>query len=234
MTQIAFVLAPGFTALDVVGPYELLRLVPDSEVRFVGHEPGPVRTDAGVLSLVASHSFAETTSPDIVLVPAVLPDSPRIDELVDWLRQVHRTTQWTTSVCGGAVLLAMAGILNGHPATTHWAAQSLLAEFGALPRPDQRIVRSGKIVTAAGVSAGLDLALWLVNELRGPDEAQVVQLLAEYDPQPPFDSGHISKASPRVRQLAAAAMQRLYGPMTGSREWETGPGVRRHTVLGPG
>jgi transcriptional regulator GlxA family with amidase domain len=218
MSQIAFVLGPGFTALDVVGPYELLRLMPDTEVRFVSHEPGPVPTDSGVLSLVASHSFADTPSPDIVLVPAMLPDSPRVDKIVDWLRQVHETTQWTTSVCGGAVLLAMAGILTGHPATTHWIAQPMLAEFGAEPQPDKRVVRSGKIVTAAGVSAGLDLALWLVGELHGPERAQVIQLMAEYDPQPPFDSGHVSKASPRVLELATAEMQRLYGSAVGSRE----------------
>ncbi|WP_037076977.1 DJ-1/PfpI family protein [Pseudonocardia spinosispora] len=210
MTQIAFVLAPGVTALDVVGPYELLRLLPDAEVRFVSHEPGPVLTDGGVLSLVASHSFAETPSPDIVLVPAVSVQDARVGELVDWLRGVHETTRWTTSVCGGAILLAMAGILNGHPATTHWVAQPLLSQFGAESRPEERIVRSGRIVTAAGVSAGIDLALWLVGELYGAEQAEVVQLMIEYDPQPPYDSGHVSKASARVLELATARMAELY------------------------
>lgn len=212
MTQIAFVIGPGFTALDVVGPYELLRLMPDTEVRFVSHEPGPVVTDSGVASMVATHSFAETSSPDIVLVPAMRTEEPRVEDILVWLRTVHRTTRWTTSVCGGAILLAMAGILNGHPATTHWMAQPLLAEFGAESRPDQRIVRSGKIATAAGVSAGIDLALWLVSELHGAERAEVIQLMTEYDPQPPFDSGHVDKASARVRELATAEMTRLYDP----------------------
>ncbi|GAA5164241.1 DJ-1/PfpI family protein [Pseudonocardia eucalypti] len=208
--QIAFILGHEFTALDAVGPYELLRLMPDTEVRFVAHRPGPVLTDGGVLSLVASHSFDETPEPDIVLVPAISANGPHIGELLEWLRRVHRTTEWTTSVCGGAMLLAMAGILDGHPATTHWSALEALPNFGSDPRPEERVVRSGKIVTAAGVSAGLDLALWLVGELHGQEWAEVVQLMAEYDPQPPFHAGHMSKASPRVRELAAAEMDRLY------------------------
>lgn len=212
--QIAFVLGPGFTALDVIGPYEMLRLMPGTEIRFVGHQPGPVTTDSGVLSMLATHSFRDTTSPDIVLVPAMRTDGPHIEELLDWLRSTHTSTQWTTSVCGGAVLLAMAGILEGHPATTHWIAQSQLGEFGAEAQPDQRVVRSGKILTAAGVSAGIDLALWLVGELCGREQAEAIQLMTEYDPQPPFDSGHFSKAPERVRQLATEEMTRLYGPAT--------------------
>ena len=165
--QIAIVLYPGLTALDAVGPYEVLRLLPGAEVRFVAAAPGPVVTDSGVLLLGATHGYAETPSPDLVLVPGSGPRTATAmadTELLDWLRQVHQTTRWTTSVCTGAMILAAAGILDGLPATTHWMVQSGLAAMGAKAQRGQRIVRAGKVVTAAGVSAGLDLGLWLAGE----------------------------------------------------------------------
>ncbi|WP_037068402.1 DJ-1/PfpI family protein [Pseudonocardia acaciae] len=208
--RIAMVLGPGFTALDVVGPYEVLRIMPGVDVRFVSNETGPVLTDSGVLTLGATHTFADTPSPDLVLVPGMPLQTSITEELVDWLRRVHPGTSWTTSVCGGSVFLAMAGILAGRPATSHWIALPLLANYGAEPRPDERIVHSGKIVTSAGVSAGIDLALWLAGEVQGREWAEAVQLMIEYDPRPPFDSGHMSKASQPVRDLAMAEMARLY------------------------
>lgn len=207
--QIAIVLYPGVTALDAVGPYEVLRMIPDSEIRFVSREPGPITTDSGVLILAATHSYEATPSPDIVLVPGSAANTGKAMEdelLVHWLQRTHQTTQWTTSVCSGALILAAAGILNGHPATTHWAAQDLLAAFGAMAQREQRIVRSNKIITAAGVSAGIDLGLWLVGEICGRERAEVVQLLIEYDPQPPFNSGHPGKASKQVFETARAEM----------------------------
>lgn len=207
--QIAIVLYPGLTALDAIGPYEVLRFIPDSEVRFVSHSPGPIMTDAGVLELGATHSYDETPSPDIVLVPgseASTTVAMADARLLEWLNSVHETSRYTLSVCSGALVLAAAGILKGHPATTHWIAQDMLPAFGAEPERDKRIVQSGKIITAAGVSAGIDLALFVVGEVCGRERAEIVQLLIEYDPQPPFDSGHPSKASPAVLEAAREEM----------------------------
>ncbi|WP_327140624.1 DJ-1/PfpI family protein [Nocardia sp. NBC_01327] len=195
--QIAIVLYPGMTVLDAIGPYEVLRSLPDSELRFVSNEVGPIVSDSGVLVLGATHTFAETPAPDLVLVGGsgtATTEAMANRELIDWLRGVHPKTQWTTSVCTGSLILAAADILRGHPATSHWSAQPMLAAFGAESRPHERIVRSGKIVTAAGVSAGIDLGLWLVGEIAGTEAAQMVQLGIEYDPQPPFDTGHPDKA----------------------------------------
>ncbi|MEN8234870.1 MAG: DJ-1/PfpI family protein [Actinomycetota bacterium] len=207
--QIAIVLYPGLTTLDAIGPYEVLRFLPDAEIRFVAREPGPIVTDSGVLVLGATHSFDETPSPDIVLVPGSEAETVTAmadGKLIEWLRRVHETTTYTLSVCSGALVLAAAGILEGKPATTHWIAQGQLGGFGAEARRDERIVRSGKVITAAGVSAGIDLGLHVVAEVAGPERAQIIQLLIEYDPQPPYDSGHPSKASPEVFEAARAEM----------------------------
>jgi transcriptional regulator GlxA family with amidase domain len=210
--QIAIVLYPGLTALDAIGPYEVLRFLPDAEVRFVGAEPGPVVTDSGVLFLGATHSFEETPSPDVVLVPGSGPRTATAmadKRLTDWLRRVHETTRWTTSVCTGAMILAAAGILEGLPATTHWIVQPGLAAMGAKPQRGERIVHTGKIATAAGVSAGIDLGLWLAGEIAGRERAEVIQLYIEYDPRPPFDAGHPSKASRDVVHKANALGRKI-------------------------
>ncbi|MEV4123585.1 DJ-1/PfpI family protein [Nocardia sp. NPDC049707] len=209
--QIAIVVYPGMTALDVIGPYEVLRLLPDARLRFVWHEPGPITTDSGVLLLGATHSLDETPSPDIVLIGGSGPATAAMvadEKLLAWLRQVHETSTWTTSVCTGSVILAAAGILRGKPATSHWGGLSALKGFGAEPRPEERVVRDGKIVTAAGVSAGIDLGLWLAGEIAGKDQAEAIQLMIEYDPQPPFDSGHMRKASPATRRKVAELVGR--------------------------
>jgi putative intracellular protease/amidase len=210
--QIAIVLYPGLTALDAIGPYEVLRLLPDAEVRFVGATPGPVVADSGVLFLGVTHSYAETPRPDVVLVPGSGPRTATTmtdKQLTDWLRQVHETTRWTTSVCTGSMILAAAGILDGLPATTHWYVQSALAAMGAKARPGERIVREGKIVTAAGVSAGIDLGLWLAGEIAGREHAETIQLYIEYDPQPPFDAGHPGKASRTVIENARTLTRKV-------------------------
>jgi putative intracellular protease/amidase len=209
--QIAIVLYPGVTALDFVGPYEVLRWLPKAEVRFVWHQPGPIITDSGVLVVGATHSFAETPSPDVVLVPGGMTtmEHARDQELLDWVRQAHRTATWTTSVCSGSIVLAAAGLLDGKRATSHWAGLGVLKILGAVPVGDERVVRAGeRIVTCAGVSAGIDLALWLAGQIGGEDSAKVIQLSMEYDPQPPFDSGHMSKASAKNKAAAAALMAR--------------------------
>lgn len=206
--QVAIVTYPGMTGLDAIGPYEVLRFVPGAEVRFVWHEPGPITADSGVLILGATHSFAETPTPDIVVVPggAAAITIASDDALLTWLRGVHETASWTTSVCTGSLILASAGLLDDAPAVTHWLAMPILATLGARPMPHQRIVRTGRIATAAGASAGIDLALWIVGDMYGADRARTIQLDIEYDPQPPYDAGHPTKASRKVR-LAATADQ---------------------------
>jgi transcriptional regulator GlxA family with amidase domain len=210
MTQIAIVAYPGFTALDMIGPYEVLRNLPDAEVRFVWHQAGPITADSGVLIIGATHSLAETASPDVILVPGG-PSTPvhaRDEVLLDWLRRAHRTARWTTSVCSGSVILAAAGLLEGRHATSHWLTVPALKAFGAVPVGDERIVHLDDIVTCAGVSAGLDMALWLAGEIGGEGRAKAIQLAIEYDPQPPFDSGHMSKASTTTKAAATALLSR--------------------------
>lgn len=206
--QIAILLYPGVTALDAVGPWEVLSRMPDVEIRFVGKEVGPLATEGRTLLLGVTHTLAETPSPDLVLVPGGMttPGQMLDDEVLEWLRKVHKTTQWTTSVCTGALILSAAGILKKLQATTHWYKMGVLKVMGAQPQPLERIVRSGKVVTAAGVSAGIDLALWLAAEIAGREQAEAIQLAIEYDPHPPFNSGHISKASPRTQKLAREMM----------------------------
>ncbi len=206
--QVAILLYPGVTALDAVGPWEVLSRMPDTEVRFVGKQVVPVTAEGGTLLLGVTHKFAETPSPDVVLVPGgtTTPGQMVDDELLDWLRQVHATTTWTASVCTGALILGAAGILKGLPATTHWYKMGVLRNLGARPQPAERIVRSGKIVTAAGVSAGIDLALWLAGEIAGRERAEAIQLTIEYDPRPPFGAGHVSKASSETKELARHMM----------------------------
>ncbi|GAB5903221.1 DJ-1/PfpI family protein [Mycobacteroides chelonae] len=210
MTQIAIVLYPDFTALDFIGPYEVLRFMPDTEVRFVWHQPGPITADSGVLVIGATHSFEETPAPDVVLVPGGpgTTMAARDEELLEWLRRVHPTTTWTTSVCSGSLVLAAAGLLEGQRATSHWSTLPLLKPFGVTPVGDERIVRAddGRVVTAAGVSAGIDLGLWLAGHIAGEERAKAIQLSIEYDPQPPFDSGHMSKASAATKATATAGL----------------------------
>jgi putative intracellular protease/amidase len=208
--QIAIVLYPGFTALDFIGPYESLRWLPDAEVRFVWHEPGPVTADSGVLVVGATHSFDETPSPDVILIPGGFStmEHARDQTLLDWVRRAHRTATWTASVCSGSIILAAAGVLDGKRATSHWAALPTLRTFGVEPVGDERIVHQGDVVTGAGVSAGIDLGLWLAAQIAGEDRAKAIQLSMEYDPQPPFDSGHFSKASTATKASATALMSR--------------------------
>jgi hypothetical protein len=210
MTQIAVVLYPGFTALDFIGPYDVLRNLPGSEVRFVWHEPGPVTADSGVLVVGATHSFDETPSPEVIVVPGGMStfEHAQDQKLLDWIRKAHESSVWTTSVCSGSLILAAAGLLRGRRATSHWMVVPMLRTFGVTPVDDARIVRAGRIVTAAGVSAGIDLGLWLAAEIGGEAQAKAIQLAIEYDPQPPFDAGHISKASAATRASATAMLTR--------------------------
>jgi transcriptional regulator GlxA family with amidase domain len=206
--QIAYLLYDRFTALDITGPHDVLNSVPGNESIFVAEEPGPVRNESDTLSLVADASIDEVRSPDIVVVPGGFGNRALLEHepLHDWIRTVHETTTWTTSVCTGSLLLAAAGLLDGVPATTHWLARDLLGQLGAKPAPD-RVVQQGKIVTAAGVSSGIDMALHLVQQINGDEVAQAVQLGIEYDPEPPLDAGSPEKAPQPIVDLVAAAFQ---------------------------
>ncbi len=197
--NIVILLYPNFTALDAIGPYEMLAHVPGNKVTFAAKEKGLVTADSGVLSIQATHALAEIEACDMLLIPggggefAVRDDAP----VINWVRKIHETTRFTTSVCTGAMLLAKAGILDGLSATTHWAAEKWLPEYGATYKAE-RWVEEGKIITAAGVSAGIDMALYIISKVQGVDVAKTVQLATEYDPQPPFDSGSVAKADPKA------------------------------------
>ncbi|WP_333773255.1 DJ-1/PfpI family protein [Streptomyces sp. IBSBF 3136] len=193
--QIAVVVYDGFTALDAVGPYEILVRTPGAETVFVGERTGAVRTDTGALGIVADRSLAEVTRPDVVVVPGGPGQSALMEHrpLLDWLRAVDATSTWTASVCTGSLLLAAAGLLEGRRATSHWLALGQLERFGARPA-EERVVFDGKYVTAAGVSAGIDMGLTLLGRIAGDDVARTVQLATEYDPRPPYDAGSPRKA----------------------------------------
>jgi putative intracellular protease/amidase len=203
--QVAVLLYDRFTALDAVGPYDVLGRIPGAQVTFVAAEPGPVRTEQRSLALVADAPMREYPHPDVVVVPGGFGtrDLFEDDEILGWLREAHEHTKWTTSVCTGSLLLAAAGILDGLEATTHWLARDELAALGAVPVPD-RVVRQGKIVTAAGVSSGIDMALHLAALEAGDTVAQAIQLGIEYDPAPPFDTGSPEKAPADVVDLLRA------------------------------
>lgn len=193
--QIALVLYDGFTSLDIVGPYDVLRSMPGADPVFVAENPGPVRDDSGTLAMVADRTLAEVSCPEIVVVPGGFGTRRLLghEPLLSWIRRAHETTTWTTSVCTGSLLLAAAGLLDGTPAATHWLARDTLASLGARPVAG-RVVQQGKIITAAGVSAGIDMALRLVALVHGDAVAQAVQLGIEYDPEPPFDAGSPDRA----------------------------------------
>ena len=192
--------------LDAVGPFEVMRNVPGWTVRTVAKEKGEVRDEGGSLGLVADFTLDEVTAPDLVLVPGGRGNRPLLEdeEVLDWLREVDRHTKWTTSVCTGSLVLGAAGLLQGKRATSNWLLLEALREYGADP-VGGRYVEDGKVITAAGVTAGIDMALHIVAREVAPEMAQAVQLGIEYDPDPPFDSGSPEKAAPEIVELVTAA-----------------------------
>ena len=210
--QIAAVLFPHLTALDIVGPYEVLQRLPGAEVVFVGHEVGTVRTENGFLGLSVDAVFEDVTAPDVVVVPGGVGSRALMDDqrVLDWLRAVHPTTTYTTSVCTGSLVLGAAGLLQGLTATTHWSVLNELEPLGATPT-SSRVVEhlEQRIITAAGVSSGIDMALRLSELLVDDVAARAMQLMVEYDPQPPFDCGSLDKASPEVIERIVEYMELL-------------------------
>jgi len=214
--RITILIFEKLTALDAIGPYEVLRSVPGWEVRFVGPRKGPIRTDSGALGLSADYGLDEVEEADVVLVPGGEGNRPLLEDeaVLSWLRRIDEGSKWTTSVCTGSLVLGAAGLLEGKRATCHWAFLEQLRAFGADP-VGGRFVEDGKVVTAAGVSAGIDMALHLVGLEAGPEVAQAVQLGIEYDPQPPFEAGSPTKAPEPIVELVRS--------MAGSNEeWSAG------------
>ena len=205
--EISVVLYDRFTALDCMGPYEILSRIPGARLRFLAKKAGPVTTDTGMLTVLAEAALKDVSKPDIVLVPGGPGDEAALAdaEITDWISKAHETTKWTTSVCTGALILGACGILKGLEATTHWGAAARLETFGAR-YTETRVVRQGKIITGAGVSAGIDMGLTLAALEVNEDFAKAIQLGIEYDPQPPFDCGAPSKSSPEIVQMLLATM----------------------------
>jgi putative intracellular protease/amidase len=207
--QIAIPIYDRFTALDAVGPYEVLSRLPGATVHFIAAERGMKRTETEMLGLNADATLDELPEPDVFVIPggygtrALLED----EQILGWVRHAHEHSEWTTSVCTGSLLLAAAGILDGVEATTHWLEYDLLERLGARPT-GRRVVRQGKVITAAGVSSGIDMALVLAAEIAGPEVAQAIQLGIEYDPEPPFDSGSPAKADPQIVELVSTLSRR--------------------------
>ncbi|HEY1359637.1 MAG TPA: DJ-1/PfpI family protein [Thermoleophilaceae bacterium] len=210
--DIAIPLYDRFTALDAVGPYDVLSRLPGARVTFVAVERGLYRTENGMLGVVADGALEDLPEPEIVMVPggygtrALLND----ERMVGWIRRAHESSTYTTSVCTGSLLLGAAGVLDGLEATTHWLELETLERFGATPT-SRRVVEQGKVITAAGVSSGIDMALVLAARLAGDEVAEAIQLAIEYDPQPPFDSGSTAKARPETVELVRNVVEATTG-----------------------
>ncbi len=194
-------LFPKFTALDGIGPYEVLQRIPDIDITFIGHETGPIRSDNGMLAIHADGTFEDFPNPDLIVFPGGNGTRALVEDqrVLDWVRTAHETTTFTTSVCTGSLVLAAAGLLDGLTATTHWGARDELTKHGAVPVPDRVVEHLDKrIITAAGVSSGIDMALRLLEVLYDRTAAEASQLMIEYDPQPPFDTGALEKSNDEI------------------------------------
>jgi transcriptional regulator GlxA family with amidase domain len=210
--QIAIPLFPQFTALDGIGPYEVLQRIPEFDVIFVGHERGEVRSENGFLGITRDATFEEVPTPEVVVFPGGVGTRALMNDerVLQWVQHAHATSTFTTSVCTGSLVLGAAGLLDGLTATTHWSVYDGLAATGAIPVPDRVVEHlDRRIITAAGVSSGIDMALRLVELLVDDTAAMAAQLMIEYDPQPPFDSGSLAKsAEPVVQRVIEYAQHR--------------------------
>ncbi|RLE22371.1 MAG: DJ-1/PfpI family protein [Actinobacteria bacterium] len=201
MPDIAIPLFSRFTALDAIGPYEVLQRIPGFDITFIGHDTGPVRADNGMLGIEIDATFEDVPNPDIIVFPGGIGTRELMtdERVLEWVRTAHSTSTFTTSVCTGSLVLAAAGLLGGLTATTHWSALGVLTEYGAVPTGDRVVEHiDRRIITAAGVSSGIDMALRLVELMVDATAAQAAQLMIEYDPQPPFDAGSTDKATDEI------------------------------------
>lgn len=202
--KIIIYLYNGITMLDAIGPYEVLRNMPGAEIYFVAEKAGEIKADSGFIDINVKHSIADMEEADILVIPGStigFIEEMKKENVLKWIKEMDKTTKWTTSVCAGSMLLASAGLLEGLKATSHWKPINLLSDFGAIPTRE-RVVEQGKYITAAGVSAGIDMALFLANKIVGEDETKAIQLAIEYDPQPIFHSGNYSNAEERIIKIA--------------------------------
>jgi len=194
--QIAFLIYPGFTALDMVGPHYMLTNLMGATTHIVARTKEPVTSDTGLI-FMPSASFAECPADlDIICVPGGTTGTLKAIEdeaTIEFLRDRGRRAKFVTSVCTGSLVLAAAGLLDGYRATSHWITRPLLSKFGAVP-VDARMVRDRNRITGAGVTAGIDFGLDMIGQLRDRPYAEAVQLLAEYQPEPPFDAGTPQRA----------------------------------------
>ena len=205
--EIVILLFDNVNALDVVGPCEVLSKMPNTVIKYASKEPGPKQADIGI-KLIADYSLEGISKPDILLIPGGVGVTTAINDscIIDWVQQIHKTTTWTASVCTGAMLLGRAGILKGLKATTHWTSLQKLADFGAKPQKE-RVVIDGKVITSAGVSAGIDMALTLTSLIAGETTAKAIQLAIEYDPAPPFNAGSPDKAPKKILDLVLRKLE---------------------------
>jgi transcriptional regulator GlxA family with amidase domain len=202
--QIAFLIYEGLTALDIIGPYEVFNQIPGVDVRFVAKQSGSIRVDSGAFSIGVDHKLTDVPRPDVFVVPGGVAGTfaaAKDPEILNWVREAHAGSRYSTSVCTGSLILGAAGLLKGSNATTHWAAKAFLEQTGAT-YTEKRVVVADKIITAAGVSAGIDMALYVMGRLVGPELAKLAQLSIEYDPEPPFDAGSPAKAGDAIVQRA--------------------------------
>jgi transcriptional regulator GlxA family with amidase domain len=212
--KIAILLYDKVTALDAIGPFEVLTKIDNAAVMFVGKNKGLIKSDNGILTLQIDCTFSEVPSPDIIVVPGGVAGTfaaAKDSATLQWLRKADETSTYTTSVCTGAIILGEAGLLKNVNATTHWAAKDFLRSYGATYL-NERYVHQGKRITAAGVSAGIDMALYLVGLLKGNDYAAAVQLALQYDPKPPLNAGSETTAPPSVKQMMQAMYEKILTP----------------------
>lgn len=208
--KIAILIYNGMTFLDAIGPYEVLSQLPDVEVKLVAKKRGTIKADTGFAQLKAKYNFNDITKTDILLIPGSTIAFLRImkdEKTIEWIRKIDKTTEFTTSVCSGSLILASAGLLNGLKATSHWMSMKLLKEYNVIPTRN-RIVQEGKYITAAGVSAGIDMALYLCDELVGEDETKAIQLMLEYDPKPIYNAGNVETCEPEIIKIAEKKLTR--------------------------
>lgn len=202
--NIVIYLYNGLTVLDAVGPYEVMSRLPKAKVKFVAKEKGLIISDTHFLKLIAEYDITEIQSADILVIPGSVVSfikETKDKKVLNWIQKIHDTTVWTTSVCSGSIILAAAGILQGKKATSHWGAIHMLNQYGVTPA-SERYIQEGKIITAQGVSAGIDMALFLVGKIIGEEKAKAYQLFIEYDPNPPYNSGTITKADAETISLS--------------------------------
>jgi len=190
--------------LDAIGPYEVLRNIRGAKIYFVSEKKGEIKADSDFIHINSKYDISEIENADILLIPGstiTFVREMKNKKVLNWIKKIDKTTKWTTSVCSGSLILAATGLLKDKEATSHWKPINLLKDFGVIPK-NERIVKQGKYITAAGVSAGIDMALYLSDKIVGETETKAIQLVIEYDPNPIYDSGSFSKATNEVIKMA--------------------------------